>query len=90
MRLLKFGAIWCAECIVMNSILEEIQELIPDLNIEHIDADASPEILKKFGIEKIPVFIFLDKEDSQIKRLNGIQNKEDLIIEIEKLLINTN
>jgi thiol-disulfide isomerase/thioredoxin len=78
MKVLKFGAIWCKECLVMKPMWAEIENNIPELATEYFDADENPEKLKEYGIEKIPVFIFLDKNDQEILRLQGIQNKEDL------------
>ena len=79
MKVLKFGAVWCKECLVMRPMWEEIEADMPGLKTEYYDADLDPEALKKYKVENIPVFIFLDKNDNEILRLNGIQNKEDLI-----------
>lgn len=79
MKVLKFGAIWCKECLVMKPMWQEIEEEIPELQTEYYDADENPELLKEYEIKNIPVFIFLDKENKEILRLKGVQNKEDLI-----------
>ena len=79
MKVLKFGAIWCKECLVMKPIWGEIEEEISELKTEYFDADMDSEVLKKYGIKDIPVFIFLDKEEKEIMRLEGVQNKGDLI-----------
>ncbi len=79
MKVLKFGAIWCKECLVMKSIWEIIEEEIPELVAEYYDADESPEVLKKYNVTDIPVFIFLNKNGEEILRLNGVQNKEELV-----------
>ena len=79
MKVLKFGAIWCKECLVMRPMWEEIEADLPDLKTEYYDADLNPEVIKKYEVKNLPVFIFLDKDDNEISRLKGIQNKEDLI-----------
>ncbi|OGF26143.1 hypothetical protein A2303_05855 [Candidatus Falkowbacteria bacterium RIFOXYB2_FULL_47_14] len=79
MKVLKFGAVWCTECLVMKPMWGEIEKLIPELQTEFFDADEKPEKLKEYGITDIPVFIFLDKEGKEFLRLKGVQNKEDLI-----------
>ena len=79
MKVLKFGAIWCKECLVMKPLWAEVEEEIKELKTEYVDADEHPEILKQYGIKEIPVFIFLDKDDNEIQRLEGVQNKEELI-----------
>ncbi len=79
MKILKFGAIWCKECLVMKPMWAEIEEEIPELKTEHYDADDDPEMIKKYDAKKVPIFIFLDKNDKEILRLQGIQDKKELI-----------
>ncbi|MCK5211377.1 thioredoxin family protein [Candidatus Parcubacteria bacterium] len=79
MKVLKFGAIWCKECLVMRPMWEEIEADMPNLKTEYYDADLNPEVIKKYEVKNLPVFIFLDKNDNEISRLKGIQNKEDLV-----------
>ncbi len=79
MRVLKFGAIWCMECLVMKPMWAEIELEIPELKAEYFDADENPEVLKKYNVKDIPVFVFLDKDEQEILRLEGVQNKEELV-----------
>lgn len=86
MKVLKFGAIWCTECLVMKPMWKDIEAQIPELKTEYFDADEHEDVLKQYGIENIPVFIFLDKDDKEMFRLNGVQNKEDLIEKVKENL----
>lgn len=79
MKVLKFGAIWCKECMVMRPMWQEIEGEILGLETEYFDADENPEKLKEYNINDIPVFVFLDKEGNEFLRLEGLQNKEELI-----------
>ena len=79
MKVLKFGAIWCKECLVMRPMWEDIEKEIPELVTEYYDADESPDILDKYEAEKIPVFVFLDKDNNVILKLQGIQSKDELV-----------
>ena len=79
MKALKFGAIWCKDCLVMRPMWSEIEEEFEDLETEYFDADENPEKLKEYEVEDIPVFIFLDKDGKEFLRLKGVQNKEELI-----------
>ena len=79
MKVLKIGAVWCMECLVMRPMWEEIEAEMLELKTEYFDIDESPEIKEKYGIEDVPVFIFLDKDGKEILRLEGLQNKEELI-----------
>ncbi len=78
MKVLKFGAIWCKECLVMKPMWQEIETEISELKTEYYDADENPEKLEEYKVENIPVFIFLDKNNTEILRLQGAQNKEEL------------
>lgn len=79
MKILKFGAIWCKECLVMRPMWEEIEKLIPGLKTDYFEADENPEVLKKYNVKDIPVFIFLDKNGEELLRLEGMQEKNELI-----------
>jgi len=63
----------------MRPMWEEIEAEMLELKTEYFDIDESPEIKEKYGIEDVPVFIFLDKDGKEILRLEGLQNKEELV-----------
>ena len=86
MKVLKFGAIWCAECLTMRPMWEEIEQEIPELKTEYYDADDHQELLDRYEIKKIPTFIFFDDNDEEILRLQGLQNKNELIEIIQEHL----
>jgi thioredoxin 1 len=79
MKIIKVGAVWCMQCLAMRPIWEEIEAEITDLETEYFDIDEKPEIKEKYGLKDIPIFIFLDKDGNEILRLEGLQNKEELI-----------
>ena len=63
----------------MRPMWEEIEAEMPELKTEYFDIDDNPEIKGKYGIKDVPVFIFLDKDGNEILRLEGLQNKEELV-----------
>lgn len=79
MKVLKFGAVWCKECLVMRPMWSEIESQFPSLESQYFDADENADDLKKYNIKDIPAFVFLDKNNEEFMRLAGIQNKEDLL-----------
>lgn len=79
MKILKIGAEWCPECIIMRPRFAEIEKEMPELETEFIDIDQNKEIKKRWQIEDLPTFIFLDKNDQEILRLTKLVEKEDLI-----------
>jgi len=79
MKVLKIGAVWCMQCLAMRPVWEEIEAEIAGLETEYFDIDEKPEIKERYGLKDIPIFIFLDKEGNEILRLEGLQNKEELV-----------
>ena len=79
MKILKIGAVWCKECLVMKPIWQEIEAEMPELKTEYFESDENQELLEKHGVKDIPTFLFLDKDEKEIARLSGLQNKEELI-----------
>ena len=86
MKVLKFGAIWCTECIVMKSIWDEIEEKILDFDTEYFDADEHQDVFNEYEIETIPAFVFLDDSGNEFERLKGVQNKDEILEIIEENL----
>lgn len=86
MKVLKFGAVWCSGCLVMRPRWQEIEKELPWLKTEMYDYDKDKEMVKKYkiGSGTLPTFIFLDKDDNEIRRLNGEPSKEELLKIIEE------
>lgn len=80
MKILKFGAVWCSGCLVMRPRWQEIEKELPTLITEYYDFDKDKEMVIKYNIDtKLPVFVFLDKEDKELLRLTGEVEKDILI-----------
>lgn len=80
MKVLKIGAVWCPGCLIMKPRWAEIENEMPGLVTEYYDFDRDKEVMEKYGIDhKLPVFIFLDKDENEILRLTGEVDKEELV-----------
>lgn len=80
MKVLKFGAVWCAECLIMKPRWKEIETENPWLKTEYYEYDDSKEAAEKYKIDKnLPVFVFLDKDGNEFMRLQGEIEKEKLV-----------
>jgi len=77
MKLIRISAIWCPACLVMRPIMNEIENLFP--NIEHIeyDYDLDDEVNNYNVGDILPVFILED--DKEIVRIIGEKKKEEII-----------
>ncbi len=88
MKIIKFTALWCADCIVMRAAWREIVEKFPGVEIVEYDFDDQKEKAKELGAAKVPFNIFYDKAGNEIARIEGMQNKSDLIRLIEENIDN--
>ena len=80
MKVLKFGAIWCAGCIVMKPRWKELEAEFPWLETQYFEFDEAKEAVEKYKIDKtLPTFVFLDKEGTEFLRLSGEVEKAKLI-----------
>jgi len=80
MKILKFGAVWCPGCLIMKPRWKEIEAENVWLQTEYYDFDNDKEAVNKYNITNtLPAFIFLDKEDNEILRLNGEIDKNELV-----------
>jgi thiol-disulfide isomerase/thioredoxin len=80
MKILKFGAEWCSGCIIMKPRWQEIEKEYPGLDTKYYDFDVDKDQIEKYEINDIlPVFIFLDKDNKEIVRLDGEVDKAKLI-----------
>lgn len=85
MKVLKFGAVWCQDCIIMKPRWQEIEDENPWLLAEFYDVDKDPQAAKKHNVtDKIPAFIFLDKEGKELLRLHGNVAKDELVKKINE------
>ena len=84
MKLIKFNAIWCVECIVSRPLWEDIVAEFPGLDLVQYDADEDPEILERYGVKDIPILIFEDKEGNELERIKGVNDKKRILAMIEQ------
>lgn len=81
LRIIKFGASYCAPCHVITTILEELKSRF---NIVEYDTDeVSAEILQRYNIKNIPTLI-IEKDDKEVWRYVGSISKDNLEKEIKK------
>jgi thiol-disulfide isomerase/thioredoxin len=85
MKVIKIGAVWCSGCMIMKPLWEEIEKENPWLKTEYYDYDENEEIAQKYDVnDRLPVFVFLDKNDDEILRLMGEKSKEEILKIIEE------
>ena len=75
--LIDFSTQWCVPCKKMKIIIEEIQRENPNVKVLFIDADANKELVKKYQIKGVPVFIVFKNGEESFRKV-GLCNKDEL------------
>jgi len=84
--LVDFWAVWCGPCQMQNPILEEVaREFEGKAKVAKLNVDENPNSAAKYGIMSIPTLIIF-KDGNMVKQMIGVQSKEILEEEINKLI----
>ena len=75
--LIDFSTQWCVPCKKMKPIIEDIQRENTNVKVLFIDADANKELVKKYQIKGVPVFIVFKNGEESFRKV-GLCNKEEL------------
>jgi rhodanese-related sulfurtransferase len=79
MVLVDFGTTWCPPCKKMEPVLKNLLERNPGkFSLLKVDGDRDRELLKKFEVTALPVFI-LFKEGKQVWRKEGIFSEDEFV-----------
>ena len=71
MKVIKFSASWCGPCKMLARNLEDITTNIP---IENVDIDENQDAAMEYGVRGVPTMIMLDENNTEIKRMVGMQS----------------
>jgi thioredoxin 1 len=84
--LVDFWAVWCGPCQMQGPIVEEVaQAMEGKAKIGKLNVDENPAVAQKFGIMSIPT-IMIFKGGTVVKQFIGVQSKEALVGELNKLI----
>ena len=80
--IIDFNATWCGPCKIMKPIFHKLAKEYSDrYNFISIDVDKNKDLAEKYAIEVIPVFVFVDAEGKEGKRIVG--SVEESVIRTE-------
>ena len=85
--IIDFWAEWCVPCKKFAPVLDELDAEISsegEIAVGKVNVDEDPNIAIAFGISSIPAVVFV-KDGEEASRLVGMQTKEKLLKEIEKI-----
>lgn len=77
--LVDFNAPWCAPCIKMKSILDEVEkEFEGKVKVVRFDKDKNSQLSKTYNITELPAFLVFEN-GRLLKQVSGFQTKEQLV-----------
>ena len=79
--LISFSTQWCVPCRKMKPVIEEIQRENSNIKVLFIDADANTELVQRYDVKGVPVFIVFNNADEQFRKV-GVISKEELLKKI--------
>ena len=87
MKIIKISAIWCPACIITNKYFKDVKKNFPNIEFIEYDLDFNEDEVKLYNVGNIlPVIIFLDNENNEIKRIIGEKKQEEIEKEIRDVL----
>jgi thioredoxin 1 len=84
--LVDFWAVWCGPCQMQGPIVEEVANgMAGKAVVGKLNVDENPQTAQKFGIMSIPTLMIF-QGGKVVKQFIGVQSKETLLSELNKLL----
>lgn len=71
MKFYKFYADWCGPCRILTTMLNKAQ-----IEYEPINVDNNEELVNKYDIKTIPVFMAIKDDGTEIDRFVGVKSAE--------------
>jgi len=83
--LVDFWAPWCGPCQMMGPIIEELaKEIGNKAKVGKLNVDENPVTAQNFAVMSIPT-VMIFKGGKMVKQLVGVQSKDSLKEELEKI-----
>ena len=71
MKFYKFYADWCGPCRILTTMLNKTQ-----IEYEPINVDNNEELVNKYNIKTIPVFMVVKDDGTEIDRFVGVKSAD--------------
>lgn len=83
--IIDFNATWCGPCKQFAPIFEAAAEKYGDkVEFRSVDVDENPELAQKYGVQSIPMVVFVDKDGNVVDQFTGFMEAP----EFEEIIAN--
>jgi|BEDMetMinimDraft_2_1075160.scaffolds.fasta_scaffold00087_10 thioredoxin 1 len=82
---IDFWAEWCAPCIMLAPIIEELAKDYPQVGFGKVNSDENRDIAARYGVMSLPTVIFF-KNGEPVEEVIGAVPREEIEIRIKELL----
>jgi thioredoxin 1 len=84
--LIDFWAEWCAPCVALEPVIEEISNLRDgSLTVARVNTVEQPETAAKFGVTSIPTLLIV-KDGEVVKRIPGARPMRALLAAVDAVI----
>ena len=81
--IVDFSATWCPPCRQLKPIFEKLAEDFRGrITFVTIDVDENPELSQSYGVQSIPMMVFLNKDGQIQNTIIGFQDRDQLLAAI--------
>lgn len=81
--IVDFSASWCPPCRQLKPIFEKLAEDFKGrIDFVTVDVDENPELSQAYGVQSIPMMVFLNKDGQIQNTIVGFQNRDQLLAAI--------
>lgn len=77
MKLIKFSALWCPSCLIMNG---RVNKIVDEYNLEYIeyDYDVDSAKVEEYKVGDILPVIIIENNDKEVIRIIGEKSEKEL------------
>ena len=91
-KCIKFGAVWCAPCRVLEPIFHRVSEMEDFKDVEFYDLDIddqeNAELVRNYQIRNVPTILCLDENNEVIRKVVGAVPEHQLVSTLRDIIYN--